>query len=118
MKPDEIARILAAEDAITPSPRFLASVMRAVEQEAVSLPPLAFPWARALPGWLALVAGFIGAGIALARDPASSQALDAQLGRLASVASGLELQWVALAMLVTLASLVTASSLVRGGDYA
>lgn len=118
MNPDDIARILANEETITPSPRFLASVMRAVEQEAASPAPLAFPWARALPGFLAVIAAAIGGGISLADDPAVARTLEEQLSRFAAIATGLELQWVALALLATAVSLVSVSSMVRGGNLA
>jgi len=62
MNQNDIDNFLATEGRITPSPEFLASVMRAVEREAASLPPLEFPWIRALPGFLAAVVA-ITAGI-------------------------------------------------------
>jgi hypothetical protein len=49
---DELDRILASEESITPSPGFAGSVMRAVRVEAEAPPAIAFPWRRALPGLL------------------------------------------------------------------
>ncbi len=46
----EIDRILSREDEILPSSGFTVSVMDAVRREAAALPPIAFPWKRALPG--------------------------------------------------------------------
>jgi hypothetical protein len=53
---DEIDRALGGEEKIVPSSGFAASVMEAVRREATELPPIAFPWGRALPGIFA--AGF------------------------------------------------------------
>lgn len=50
----EINRILSREEAILPSSGFTVSVMDAVRRDAAVVPPIAFPWKRALPG---LVAG-------------------------------------------------------------
>jgi hypothetical protein len=55
----EINRILSGEEEILPSSGFTVSAMDAVRREAAALPPIAFPWKRALPG---MVVG----GVALA----------------------------------------------------
>jgi hypothetical protein len=52
MRKDELDRILAEEE-ILPSSGFTGSVMDAVRREATALPPIAFPWKRALPGLVA-----------------------------------------------------------------
>ncbi len=46
-------------DSILPSSGFTASVMYAVQEEAAALPPIPFPWKRALPG-LAVYAAVLG----------------------------------------------------------
>jgi len=55
---DELDRMLSTRDEIVPSSGFVASVMEAVRREAAAsepaLPPLAFPWLRALPVLVAL----------------------------------------------------------------
>src|SRR5271167_1693213 len=64
---NEIDHILSREDEIMPSSGFLASVMDAVQSEAATLPPIPFPWKRAIPGLaaacfalvLVLVVGFM-----------------------------------------------------------
>jgi hypothetical protein len=53
----EIDGILSREDEILPSSGFAVSVMDAVRREAAILPPIAFPWRRALPGMI--VGGFV-----------------------------------------------------------
>lgn len=50
MSHDEIDRILSQEGELLPSSGFAASVMDAVRREAVALPPIPFPWRRAIPG--------------------------------------------------------------------
>jgi len=66
MRDDDVDRVLAKEDEIVPSSGFTNAVMEAVRREAATPPPLAFPFWRALPGWLAAaiavalaVAGFV-----------------------------------------------------------
>ena len=58
---DELDRMLSSRDEIVPSSGFVMSVMDAVRREAAAseptpLPPLAFPWLRALPIFAALAA--------------------------------------------------------------
>jgi hypothetical protein len=114
MSPDDIHRILASEASIAPSPAFAASVMRAIEQETRTLPPLAFPWRRALPGWLALLACLVAGGIGIAGD-GPAPALEVWLAGLSAKASTLQLQWIALSMLVTAVSLLMGSTFLQRG---
>ena len=56
---DELDRMLSKRDEIVPSSGFVMSVMDAVRREAEAseptpIPPLAFPWLRALPIFAAL----------------------------------------------------------------
>ena len=53
MQDDDVDRLLAKEDEIVPSSGFTNAVMEAVRREATTPPPLAFPFWRALPGWVA-----------------------------------------------------------------
>ena len=46
MIPDDLERILAAGDAIQPSPAFTRNVMAEVHREAGEPPRLPFPWIR------------------------------------------------------------------------
>jgi hypothetical protein len=46
MKPDELDRILSAEDEIVPASGLLASVMDLVRREASAPSPIPLPWAR------------------------------------------------------------------------
>jgi len=57
MTEDQIRRGLLLEP-VEPSAAFQARVMRRIRQEAATLPPIPFPWRRALWIALALVAGF------------------------------------------------------------
>jgi hypothetical protein len=113
---DEIERILANGDTIAPSAGFLTSVMEAVEREAAALPPLAFPWSRALPGLLAAIAAFAVAiwhGIGSLRDPASSAILDEQLREFMVLATGMGLHWILFAVAITILSMILPLSLMR-----
>ena len=87
MKDHDLDRILS-EDEILPSSGFTASVMDAVRREATALPPIPFPWKRALPG---LVAAGLTLALtlvvilvhpeSLASSPAQAPAWVAKLGR-------------------------------------
>lgn len=48
----ELERILAGEEELQPMTGFSTRVMRAVREEATATTPIAFPWARFLPGFL------------------------------------------------------------------
>jgi hypothetical protein len=120
MNPDDIDEILANEAEITPSPEFLASVMRAVRREATSLPPLKFPWRRALPGFLATfvaLARAIWDLVGFLRDAASFAVVREQLDHVAALAAGFGLQWILLAVVVTVVSLALSLKLVGGRNY-
>jgi hypothetical protein len=59
MTHDDIDRILSREEELLPSSGFAASVMDAVRREAALLPPIPFPWKRAVPGFLAAALALI-----------------------------------------------------------
>jgi hypothetical protein len=77
---DELDRMLSTRDEIVPSSGFVMSVMDAVRHEAAAseptpIPPLAFPWLRALPIFAALVAVLvmlIGGIVAAVRMPVAA----------------------------------------------
>lgn len=120
MNHDEIDDILANEVEITPSPEFLTSVMRAVARESAYLPPLEFPWKRALPGLLAVIVAVVAAvwhAISVLSDPAVAAVLDDQLGQIVASAAGFGLQWIALATAITFISIALSTSLVRSSGY-
>lgn len=54
MLDDRMNRVLAKDDEIVPSSGFTNAVMEAVRREAATPPPLAFPFWRALPGFVAV----------------------------------------------------------------
>jgi hypothetical protein len=58
-KPGQLDRILSQEDALLPSSGFAASVMDAIQQHSAQPEPIPFPWKRALPGFVALLAGIV-----------------------------------------------------------
>lgn len=115
MNPDDMDRILAGGKNITPSPGFLPSVMKAVEAEAAAPQPATFPWLRALPGLLALLAALvvaIGHGIGVLTDPTAAGVFDEQARQLTAAAAGIELQWIVVAVTVTVISMMVPSCLV------
>jgi hypothetical protein len=112
----EIDRVLATEDELIPSSGFLSSVMERVQEEAVTPPPIPFPWRRVLPGIL-LAAGVVGWGafelVRLGLPAPRSFALT--LPHLAAAPSE-QAAWVALALSSSLASWLLARRLAgRGG---
>lgn len=60
---DEFERILANDEELQPMTGFSTRVMRAVREEATATAPLAFPWARFLPGFLLNLGLLLGAAV-------------------------------------------------------
>ena len=58
MNPDDFDRVLTSEADIVPSSGFVSSVMDAVTAEATA-PPLSFPWQRAWPLPVGLIAAIV-----------------------------------------------------------
>lgn len=117
MTPDDIDRMLADDEEVVPSSGFEASVMETVLQEATAPPPLAFPWLRALPGFIALLVAFavvIWDGIGAHSDPSAAAVFDDQLRALLAFVSRAEIQWTALAVVMTIVSAVLPLRLMRG----
>ena len=112
MRDDELDRILSEEPDIAPSSGFASSVMDAVRHQALTPPPIPFPWKRALPGlgaWgIALVLVFT-----MARSTAASPApawFTSPLTATHVTAAGL----IILALLLSLASVKLSMRLTRG----
>lgn len=121
MNPDDIDYILTNEQLITPSPDFLASVMRAVRRQAASLPPLKFPWRRALPGILAMFVAIMRAVwdlVGFLNEPDALASFKEQLHQFADLAAQFGVQWIVLAVVITIVSLMLSISLVGGEHYA
>ena len=121
MKPDDIDHILSNEKLVTPSPDFLASVMRAVRRQAAALPPLKFPWLRALPGILAMFAAIMRLAwdlVGFLNEPDVLAGFKEQLHEFAAIAAQFGVQWIALAVVMTVASLLLSISLVSTEHYA
>ncbi len=76
MTPDDLDRILAAEEPLVPSSGFAAAVMEQVHEVASTPPPLPFPWRRFLPALfsVSMLAGLCGwlMGQPLAREMGTS----------------------------------------------
>ena len=120
MKADEIDNVLASERQITPSPDFLASVMRAVRRQAATLPPLKFPWMRVLPAILAMfiaIMRLVWDLFGLLGEPDVLAEVKEQLQQFAEVAAQFGVQWVVLAIAITVASLMLSIGLVGGDAY-
>jgi hypothetical protein len=65
---DAIHRALATEEPILPSSGFLSAVMERVEEESSVPARIAFPWKRAIPGFLLTGAVFGWGGYVLVRE--------------------------------------------------
>ncbi len=112
MRPDDIDRILAAEDELVPSSGFAASVLEAVRREASAPPPIPFPWKRAWPGLVAAALALVVVPAALigpfARAVASHPTAPISVSSIASLlrpAADAGCLWVLVALVVTLASI-------------
>ena len=116
MMHDDIDRMLADEDTITPSAGFVTSVMAAVERETATPPPLEFPWLRALPGLVATTAAMVVAiwhAITSLRNPASLAIFEEQARQLTVVVTSLGLHWVLFAVVITIVSVILPLRLTR-----
>ena len=102
---DDIDRILADEDMITPSAGFVTSVMEAVERNAAT-PPLEFPWLRALPGLIATTAALV---VAIWHAVASLE----QVRQLTLVVTSFGLHWILFAVVITILSVMLPLHLTR-----
>ncbi len=69
---NELERILASENELQPMTGFSTRVMRAVREEATATTPIAFPWARFLPGFLLNLGLLLGAAVWMLLEPGSS----------------------------------------------
>jgi hypothetical protein len=85
MTPDEVDRILSAEDQLVPSSHFAMEVMAAVRRPAEP-PPLIFPWFRFIAGVVALVVMAAAGTVLLLRAGPSLTPVAAPLEPLATVA--------------------------------
>ena len=68
---NELERILAHEEKLQPMTGFSTRVMRAVREEAAATAPIAFPWARFLPGLLLNLGLLLGAAVWTILEPGS-----------------------------------------------
>ena len=121
MRDAEFDRILSKEEQILPSSGFTASVMEAVQREAAALPPIAFPWKRALPGVCAaglMIVLVVLASISLLHHEAASRPLPAQwLPAIAAITQAWKAfggNWIGLALVLSLASVKLSMHLVSG----
>lgn len=102
MRDEEIDRILREEE-IVPSPGFPARVMAAVRREAEALPPIVFPWKRAVPALAAAVFALAVSTVLLVESGAAEAPFwDALL----PAARSLGAPWIAVATLATAVSLL------------
>jgi hypothetical protein len=113
---NDIDRLLTDEDKVTPSSKFLESVMEAVEREAAARRPIEFPWIRALPGIVATIVALAVAmwsGIGALNDPGTIVAIDELVLQLTVFATSIGLHWILLAAVITVVSVILPSSLMN-----
>lgn len=114
---DDLERLLADEEKIVPSSGFMASVMQAVEREAAAPPPLPFPWLRALPGLLAMIAIWALAawqGSSVLSDPVEIEVFAGQMRQVTTFAVSIGLHWILLSVVITVVSMTLPLGFVRG----
>ena len=113
---NNIDRLLTDEGKITPSSKFLESVMEAVEREAAARRPIEFPWFRALPGIVATIVALavaLWSGIGALNDPGTIVAVDELVLQLTVFATSIGLHWILLAALITVVSVILPSSVMN-----
>jgi hypothetical protein len=120
----EIDHILAAEDELIPTSGFLAAVMEQVQEQVIAPPPIPFPWKRTIPAILTIIGIFGWGGFELVRlgPPVLAPLAQNSFTLLpmhipsALAASANQIEWVALALGVSLLSWLFARHLAgRGG---
>ena len=67
-KPENLDRVLSAEEELAPSSGFLSAVMERVREEAAAPKPIPFPWKRVLPGAVIAAGGLAWIGVEAARQ--------------------------------------------------
>lgn len=107
------AALAARDDVILPSSGFADGVMAAVHHEAIAPAPIAFPWKRAIPGFIAAAGALtflIAMLVALIRFRAAAAAVQAPVPQLSAAwltqfaqsHLGPDALWVALALVIPL----------------
>ncbi len=117
---NELERILANDEELQPMTGFSTRVMRAVKEEAAATAPIAFPWARFLPGFLLNVGLLLGAAVWMILEPGSFSPAQPIAAEWFSDPQMLGLLWAALAVAGTGALGWTASRWVaprRAGSF-
>jgi hypothetical protein len=106
MMNSDFDEILSRQDEIVPSSGFVASVMETVQQETAAPAPIPFPWKRALPMFVAMLAALtmLVAGIVeLFRAPyafVSTKTAAFTIGPVLSAADKGHAGWIALALVL------------------
>ena len=110
MRNDDIDDVLSTDETIVPSPGFTASVMQAVRREALSPPPIPFPWKRALPGLVsmgpAIVLGVARLAGGFGAQASTGSSLAELMAPAIHAAERAEAQLIVLALLLSLASVM------------
>jgi hypothetical protein len=104
---EAIDAILTGEEKLIPSSGFLAATMERVREEAAMPKPIPFPWLRALPGIVVVVAiiGWCGYELVRAVLATSQETSNTQLHVTTAAWSALEpAGWVAVALAASLLS--------------
>jgi hypothetical protein len=86
MTPDELERILSAEDGLEPSSGFAAGVLAAVRRPGAATPPLRFPWLRFAAGVAASGVMAVAGTVLLLRSGPALATVTAPLAPLAAAA--------------------------------
>ena len=115
MNDAELDRILSQTEQVVPSDTFVASVMNAVSREGAPS-PLAFPWLRALPGFIGLAASLatiLVFAVRAALATGASAPPPISIAMTFAVTQSYAVGWIAVALIVTLASLLVPIRLTR-----
>ncbi|MEM7362824.1 MAG: hypothetical protein AAF525_02265 [Pseudomonadota bacterium] len=114
MQPDDIERVLANEKMITPSAGYVDRVMMAVNDDLTMLPQTSFPWRRLGPGYLVTILTLILGVWQLIQSPATSSPGSSAI---ATMAMDMGVQWLLLAVVVTIVAIAIPSLLMQGRSY-
>ena len=111
MRTDELDSIFSQTIDIIPSTGFTSRVMDAVRLEAADPSPIAFPWKRAIPGFVGAAIILVVCIIAAMSD--GSSVTPAPEHPLTDIAKSAGLGWILISLLLTLVSVTVSMGMIR-----
>lgn len=117
MNDAELDRMLSQSEPIVPSGTFATSVMQAIAREGTPS-PLAFPWQRALPGFIGLAASLVTIVVFAVRAAlGAGAAVPSPIVSIFAMTQSDAAGWILMALGVTLVSMLVPLRIARLGSH-